>query len=46
MDSASASEAVSTLVTASCARMVRLVNISALRLRFLSSSNSSREQSR
>ena len=34
MDSASASEAVSTLVTASCARMVRLVNISALRLRF------------
>ena len=46
LDTARASLAVSTLVTASWGRIVRLVNISALRLRLPSSSSTSREHSR
>ena len=46
MDSASASDAVSTDVMASWGRIVRFVKMSALRLRLFSSSSTSREQSR
>ena len=46
MESAKASEAVSTLVTTSWGLIVRLVNISALRERLLSSSSISKEHSR
>ena len=45
METANASSAVSTWVTVCCARMVRLVNISALALKAPFSSSSSREQS-
>ena len=46
MDTASASLAVSTLVTATWGRMVRRVNISAFLFRLPCSSNTSKEQSR
>ena len=46
MDTASASLAVSTEVTATWGRIVRLVNISALRLKLPSSSRTSREHSK